>query len=127
LLHIIAVLFVLLDSYVPIALFAGMGFGIAVVLLLAPFVVAVFRPDRSKLSPYECGIDPKDGARTRFDVKFFIVAIMFIIFDIEIVLLLPWVVSLPALGVASFATAVLFITMLTVGLLYEWSRGAMDY
>lgn len=116
----------MLDLYKPIAIFISISFGIGGVLLFLPFLLAKLRPNIAKLAPYECGIEPIGGARMKFDIRFFLVAIMFIVFDIEIMLLLPWAVTLNVAQIESFVYTMIFIAALATGLLYEWRKGAMD-
>ena len=96
-------------------------------MVLASFVVARQRPDPEKLSPYECGFEPFDDARSRFDVRYYLVAILFIIFDLEVAFLFPWAVSLGDIGMFGFWSMIVFLGVLTVGFIYEWKKGALEW
>ena len=117
----------LLGAYFPILVFLAIAGGLAVVIILASFVLARQRPDSEKLSPYECGFDPFEDARIRFDVRYYLVAILFIIFDLEVAFLFPWAVSLGDIGVFGFWSMVVFLAVLTVGFAYEWMKGALEW
>ncbi len=117
----------LLREYLPILVFIGIAVGLAVVIVLASFVIARQRPDSEKLSPYECGFEPFDDARSKFDVRFYLVAILFIIFDLEVAFLFPWAVSLGSIGLFGFWSMVVFLGVLTVGFIYEWKKGALEW
>jgi NADH-quinone oxidoreductase subunit A len=117
----------LLLEYLPILIFLGIAGGLAVVILLASFLIARQRPDTEKLSPYECGFEPFEDARGRFDVRFYLVAILFIIFDLEVAFLFPWAVSLGNIGLFGFWSMMIFLAVLTVGFVYEWKKGALEW
>ena len=117
----------LLREYLPILMFLGIAAGIAAAAVGASFVLARQRPDAEKLSPYECGFEAFDDARRKFDVRFYLVAIVFIIFDLEIAFLFPWAITLKETGVLGFWSMVLFLGVLTVGFVYEWKKGALDW
>lgn len=117
----------LLSSYLPIIIFIGVALGICVVLLAAPFVLAFKNPDPEKLSAYECGFNAFDDARMKFDVRFYLVAILFIIFDLEVAFLFPWAVSFGAIGWLGFWSMVVFLGVLTIGFIYEWKKGALEW
>lgn len=117
----------LLTNYAPILIFLGLAIGLSVVLILAAVVVAVSNPDPEKVSAYECGFNAFDDARMKFDVRFYLVAILFIIFDLEVAFLFPWAVSLGSIGVFGFWSMVIFLGVLTVGFIYEWRRGALEW
>ena len=114
-------------SYFPIIVFLGIAMVMAVVMILVPMVVARLNPDAEKLSSYECGFEPFDDARAEFDVRFYLVAILFIIFDLEVAFLFPWAVSLGAIGEFGFWSMMLFLGVLTIGFIYEWKKGALDW
>ncbi len=116
----------LLD-YLPILIFLGIAIGLAAVIVLASLVVARQKPTPEKLSAYECGFDPFEDARGRFDVRFYLVAILFIIFDLEIAFLFPWAVSLGNVGLYGFWSMMFFLAVLTVGFIYEWKKGALEW
>ena len=101
--------------------------GLAVALVGASYIVARQRPDAEKISTYECGFEAFDDARSKFDVRFYLVAILFIIFDLEVAFLFPWAVSLGEIGVFGFWSMVVFLAILTVGFIYEWRKGALEW
>ena len=117
----------LLQSYLPIVIFIGVALAIVAALVIAPFLVAYSNPDPEKLSAYECGFDPFEDARQKFDVRFYLVAILFIIFDLEVAFLFPWAVSLGKIGVFGFWSMMVFLGILTVGFIYEWRKGALEW
>ncbi len=117
----------LLREYLPILIFIGIATGLALVIVAASYIVANQRPDAEKLSPYECGFAPFDDARRQFDVRFYLVAILFIIFDLEVAFLFPWAASLGAIGLLGFWSMVVFLGILTVGFIYEWKKGALEW
>jgi len=117
----------LLREYLPILVFLGIAVGLSLVMVVASYVVARQKPDSEKLSPYECGFEPFDDARSKFDVRFYLVAILFIIFDLEVAFLFPWAVSLGSIGMFGFWSMVVFLGVLTVGFIYEWRKGALEW
>ncbi len=117
----------ILAEYFPILVFIGIAGGIAVAMLGTSLVAARQNPYPEKLSPYECGFEPFDDARRRFDVRFYLVAILFIIFDLEVAFLFPWAVSLSDIGLFGFLSMLGFLGVLTVGFIYEWCKGALDW
>jgi NADH-quinone oxidoreductase subunit A len=117
----------LLASYFPILVFMGLAGLIGVVLVGGSIVAAQQKPNAEKLSAYECGFEAFDDARRRFDVRFYLVAILFIIFDLEIAFLFPWAVSLGDIGLFGFFSMLAFLAVLTVGFIYEWNKGALDW
>ena len=117
----------LLLQYLPILIFLGVALGLSFFFLLASFVMARQKPYAEKLSQYECGFEPFEDARNRFDVRFYLVAILFIIFDLEVAFLFPWAVSLGEIGVFGFWSMVVFLGVLTVGFVYEWKKGALEW
>ncbi len=116
-----------LAEYLPILVFLGIAVGLAVVIVGASLLVAPQRPDAEKLSAYECGFAPFGDARQRFDVRFYLVAILFIIFDLEVAFLFPWAVALGEIGAFGFWSMVVFLAVLTVGFIYEWQKGALEW
>ena len=114
-------------SYFPVLVFIVIAVALSGIMILAPFVLAKLKPDAEKLSPYECGFDPFDDARGQFDVRFYLVAILFIIFDLEVAFLFPWAVSLGDIGVFGFLSMMGFLSVLTVGFIYEWCKGALEW
>jgi NADH-quinone oxidoreductase subunit A len=117
----------LLGAYLPILVFIGIAVAIAVVIPILSYVIARQRPDSEKLSPYECGFEPFADARHRFDVRFYLVAILFIIFDLEVAFLFPWAVALGKIGLFGFWSMIVFLGVLTVGFVYEWQKGALEW
>jgi NADH-quinone oxidoreductase subunit A len=117
----------MISSYLPIIIFLAVCIGIVGALTIAPFIVAYSAPDAEKLSAYECGFNPFDDARMKFDVRFYLVAILFIIFDLEVAFLFPWAVSFSAIGWFGYASMMLFLGVLTIGFIYEWKKGALDW
>jgi NADH-quinone oxidoreductase subunit A len=117
----------LLSNYLPIVIFIGIAGVIGIALLAAPFIVAVKRPDPEKVSAYECGFDAFDDARMKFDVRFYLVAILFIIFDLEVAFLFPWAAAFGDVGWFGFWSMMIFLGVLTVGFIYEWRKGALEW
>jgi NADH-quinone oxidoreductase subunit A len=117
----------LLADYLPLVIFIGVALVLAAALLVAPFIVAVRRPDPEKVSSYECGFNAFDDARMKFDIRFYLVAILFIIFDLEVAFLFPWAVAFGSLGWFGFWSMMIFLTVLTVGFIYEWKKGALEW
>jgi NADH-quinone oxidoreductase subunit A len=117
----------LLQEYLPILIFLGLATGLSVLMVVASLIVARQRPDSEKLSAYECGFEPFGDARRKFDVRFYLVAILFIIFDLEVAFLFPWAVTLGEIGVFGFWSMVVFLGVLTVGFAYEWRKGALEW
>jgi NADH-quinone oxidoreductase subunit A len=117
----------LLAAYLPLVIFIGVSLAIGLALLLAPFIVAYRRPDPEKLSAYECGFNAFDDARMKFDVRFYLVAILFIIFDLEVAFLFPWSITFGDLGWFGFWSMMIFLGVLTVGFIYEWKKGALEW
>ncbi|MFZ4541732.1 MAG: NADH-quinone oxidoreductase subunit A [Rickettsiales bacterium] len=96
-------------------------------MIVAPFILAKLKPDAEKLSSYECGFEPFSDARGQFDVRFYLVAILFIIFDLEVAFLFPWAISLGKIGMLGFWSMMIFLGVLTIGFIYEWKKGALDW
>jgi NADH-quinone oxidoreductase subunit A len=117
----------LLLDYLPILIFVGIAVGMSIMILMASLVVARQRPDTEKLSPYECGFEPFEDSRGRFDVRYYLVAILFIIFDLEVAFLFPWAVSLGNIGLFGFWSMMIFLAVLTIGFVYEWKKGALEW
>ncbi len=120
-----------LREYLPIIIFLGLAIALGIVLILAAVVLAVRNPDPEKVSAYECGFNAFDDARMKFDVRFYLVSILFIIFDLEVAFLFPWAVSLTDLPregeVFAFWSMMVFLGVLTVGFIYEWKKGALEW
>ena len=118
---------ILLREYLPILIFLAIAIGLATVIVIASLVVARQSPDSEKLSPYECGFEPFQDARNKFDVRFYLVAILFIIFDLEVAFLFPWSITFGDLGWFGFWSMMIFLGVLTVGFIYEWKKGALEW
>ena len=116
-----------LTEYLPILLFIGVGFAIAIGMTAISFVIGESKPDNEKLSAYECGFEAFDDARGRFDVRFYLVAILFIIFDLEVAFLFPWAITLGKIGLFGFWSMMIFLLILTIGFVYEWKKGALEW
>ncbi|WP_107495223.1 NADH-quinone oxidoreductase subunit A [Thalassobius sp. I31.1] len=117
----------LLREYLPILIFLGLAIAIGLILILAAVVLAVRNPDPEKVSAYECGFNAFDDARMKFDVRFYLVSILFIIFDLEIAFLFPWAVAFGDLGLLGFWSMMVFLGVLTIGFAYEWKKGALEW
>ena len=117
----------LLSQYFPILVFLVIAGAIAAAMIGFSFVAAQQKPNSEKLSPYECGFEPFEDARARFDVRYYLVAILFIIFDLEVAFLFPWAVSLGDIGALGFWSMIAFLAVLTVGFIYEWRKGALEW
>ena len=116
-----------LDQYLPVLLFILVGAAVGVVPLVLGYVLGPNRPDPEKNSPYECGFEAFEDARMKFDVRYYLVAILFILFDLEIAFLFPWAVALQDVGLAGFVAVAIFLAILVVGFAYEWKKGALDW
>jgi NADH-quinone oxidoreductase subunit A len=114
-------------SYLPIAIFIAVALAIALILTTVPFLIAVRNPDPEKVSAYECGFTAFDDARMKFDIRYYLVAILFIIFDLEVAFLFPWAVAFKEVGVFGFWSMIIFLVVLTVGFVYEWRKGALEW
>ena len=117
----------LLLDYLPLVVFFGVALVIGLALMVAPFLVAVRNPDPEKVSAYECGFNAFDDARMKFDVRFYLVAILFIIFDLEVTFLFPWAVAFGKVGSLGFWSMMIFLGVLTIGFIYEWKKGALEW
>lgn len=116
-----------MEEYLPILVFLGLAFGLSVALVVLSWILARPKGGAEKLSAYECGFEPFNTARVRFDVRYYLVAILFIIFDLEVALLFPWSISLGMIGWFGFWSVVVFLTILTIGFIYEWRKGALEW
>ena len=116
-----------LMQYFPILLFLVIAIGLSVAMIAASLLVGKQKPDSDKLAAYECGFDAFSDARHKFDVRFYLVAILFIIFDLEIAFLFPWAITLGSIGLFGFWSMVVFLVVLTVGFAYEWKKGALEW
>ena len=117
----------LLSEYLPIIIFLGLAIVIGLALMLSAVVLAVRNPDPEKVSAYECGFNAFDDAHMKFDVRFYLVSILFIIFDLEVAFLFPWAVAFPVLTDVAFWSMMIFLAVLTIGFAYEWKKGALDW
>jgi NADH-quinone oxidoreductase subunit A len=117
----------LLENYFPVLLFILIGILVGIVPMLLGRVLGPHKPDPQKLSQYECGFEAFGDARMKFDIRFYLVAILFILFDIEVIFLMPWAANVNELGLHGFWAVMGFLSLLTVGLAYEWKRGALEW
>lgn len=117
----------MLENYLPILVFLILGILFGIVPILAGYVLGPRRPDSAKLSPYECGFEAFEDSRMKFDVRFYLVAILFIIFDLEIAFLFPWSVVLKDIGLFGFWAMFVFLAILVIGFIYEWKKGALEW
>ena len=117
----------LLRDYAPILIFLAIAVGLGLVLMLSALIIAVRNPDPEKVSAYECGFNAFDDARMKFDVRFYLVSILFIIFDLEIAFLFPWAVAFGEMSMAAFWSMMVFLAVLTIGFAYEWKKGALEW
>ncbi len=117
----------MLENYLPVLLFIAVGLVFGGIAILAGRLLAPDRPDSEKLSPYECGFEAFEDARMKFDVRYYLVAILFILFDLETAFLIPWAVVLEKIGLAGFLAMMLFLAILVVGFVYEWKKGALEW
>src|SRR5437868_12308371 len=113
--------------YFPILVFLAIASGLALLMVFAPMAVGRQKPDKEKTSPYECGFEAFGDARGKFDVRFYLVAILFIIFDLEVAFLFPWAVALNDIGLLGFWSMMIFLGVLTIGFIYEWKKGALEW
>ena len=116
-----------LEQYLPILLFILVGIAVGIIPQVLGYILGPNKPDAEKNSPYECGFEAFEDARMKFDVRYYLVAILFILFDLEIAFLFPWAVALKEVGLAGFAAVVIFLAILVVGFVYEWKKGALDW
>ena len=117
----------MLQNYVPILIFLGVAAGLGVVLVGLGFLFGPRRPDTEKLSAYECGFEAFSDSRMKFDVRYYLVAILFIVFDLEIAFLFPWAVALNTIGAVGLVAMSIFLLVLIVGFVYEWKKGALEW
>jgi NADH-quinone oxidoreductase subunit A len=117
----------LLANYLPLAIFFGVALFIGLAMLVAPFLIAPNNPDPEKVSAYECGFPAFDDARMKFDVRYYLVSILFIIFDLEVAFLFPWTVAFKQAGAYGFWAMMIFLGVLTIGFIYEWRKGALEW
>lgn len=114
-------------QYFPVLVFLIIAIGLSIIIILIPFIINKMRPNAEKNSPYECGFEGEGPVRNEFKVQFYLVAILFIIFDLEVAFLFPWAVALREIGVVGFWSMMVFLTLLTIGFVYEWKRGALEW
>jgi NADH-quinone oxidoreductase subunit A len=117
----------IVEQYFPILVFFAIAIGLATVMVFLPMLIGRQKPDSEKLSAYECGFEAFGDARGKFDVRFYLVAILFIIFDLEVAFLFPWAITLEETGVAGFWSMMAFLGVLTIGFIYEWKKGALEW
>jgi NADH-quinone oxidoreductase subunit A len=117
----------MLENYIPVLVFMAVGIGFGLVPVIAGFLLAPHKPDAEKNSPYECGFEAFEDTRMRFDVRYYLVAILFIIFDLEIAFLFPWAVVLDEIGMFGYLAMMLFLGILVIGFIYEWKKGALEW
>lgn len=117
----------ILQEYLPIAVFFGIAGILSLVIIILPKFLAPQKYNKAKLDSYECGFEPFDDARSKFDVRFYLVAILFIIFDIEVIFLVPWAITLGQIGKFGFFSMMFFLFVLTIGFIYEWKKGALEW
>lgn len=116
-----------ISEYLPVIIFVGIAAGLAIAMIVAALFVSPHKPDANKLSAYECGFDAFTDTHHKFDVRFYLVAILFIIFDLEVAFLFPWAITLGSIGWVGFWSMMVFLAVLTVGFIYEWRKGALDW
>ena len=116
-----------LKDYSPIIICLVLALGLSSAFVVVNFILSPKKPDPEKLSAYECGFEPFEDSRMEFDVRFYLVAILFIIFDLEIAFLFPWAISLGNIGLLGFSSMMIFLFILTIGFIYEWKKGALDW
>ena len=117
----------MLSNYLPVLIFVVISLAIAVIVIVLGYVLGTRHPDSEKLSPYECGFESFEDARMKFDVRYYLVAILFIIFDLEIAFLFPWAIVLDQIGLFGFASMTVFLGILVIGFIYEWKKGALEW
>ncbi len=117
----------MLENYLPVLIFIIVGVVVGGVMIAIGFILGPHRPDDEKLSPYECGFEAFEDARMKFDVRYYLVAILFIIFDLEIAFLFPWAIVLEEIGVFGYAAMLVFLGILVIGFIYEWKKGALEW
>jgi NADH-quinone oxidoreductase subunit A len=117
----------MLESYLPVLIFIAIGVGTGLAMTLLGYLLGTQKPDSEKLSPYECGFEAFEDTRMRFDVRYYLVAILFIIFDLEIAFLFPWAVVLDDIGWFGYIAMMIFLGILVIGFIYEWKKGALEW
>jgi len=117
----------MLENYLPILIFIAIGIAVGVGPIVLGFLLAPNKPDSEKNSPFECGFEAFEDTRMRFDVRYYLVAILFILFDLEIAFLFPWAVVLDSIGMFGFVAMLIFLAILVIGFIYEWKKGALEW
>ena len=117
----------MLENYLPVLIFIAVGLAVGTLAITFGWLLSPNRPDSAKLSPYECGFEAFEDSRMKFDVRYYLVAILFIIFDLEIAFLFPWAVALNEIGMAGFVAMMIFLGILVIGFIYEWKKGALEW
>jgi NADH-quinone oxidoreductase subunit A len=117
----------MLENYLPVLIFIVIGLGMGAIMITLGFVLSPHKPDSEKLSPYECGFEAFGDARMKFDVRYYLVAILFIIFDLEIAFLFPWAIVLNDIGMFGYVAMLIFLGILVIGFIYEWKKGALEW
>ena len=117
----------MLENYLPVLIFIVIGLGMGAIMITLGFVLSPHKPDSEKLSPYECGFEAFGDARMKFDVRYYLVAILFIIFDLEIAFLFPWAIVLTDIGMFGYVAMLIFLGILVIGFIYEWKKGALEW
>ena len=117
----------LLGNYLALVIFIGVAVGLSLALTIAPFLIAIRNPDPEKVSAYECGFNAFDDARMQFDIRFYLVSILFIIFDLEVAFLFPWAAAFKNMSDYGFWSMMIFLAVLTIGFVYEWKKGALEW
>lgn len=117
----------MLENYLPVLIFIVVGLVVGVVMIAMGFMLSPHKPDSEKLSPYECGFEAFEDARLKFDVRYYLVAILFIIFDLEIAFLFPWAIVLDEIGLFGLIAMFIFLGILVIGFIYEWKKGALEW
>ena len=117
----------MLENYLPVLIFIAIGIGTGLVMTLLGFLLGTRKPDSEKTSPYECGFEAFEDARMKFDIRFYLVSILFIIFDLEIAFLFPWAIVLEDIGMFGYVAMAIFLGILVIGFIYEWKKGALEW
>jgi NADH-quinone oxidoreductase subunit A len=117
----------MLENYLPVLIFIVIGLGMGAIMIVMGFILSPYKPDKEKLSAYECGFEAFGDARMKFDVRYYLVAILFIIFDLEIAFLFPWAIVLEDIGMFGYIAMLIFLGILVIGFIYEWKKGALEW
>ncbi len=116
-----------MSNYSQILVFISTGFLLGIVLLIIPFITTKIKSEKDKLDQYECGVEPLDSPRIQFEIQFYLVGMIFVIFDVEIALLIPWALNIKSLGLVIFTVAMTFLGLLIAGFIYEWKKGVINW